>query len=357
MRLLAGVLRFLKRDRFAVKLLVLNPFLDLKCEFGSDVALRVLKGDASLTQRMRMFCAIQEEAIEHDILVGYAELTPTYLTALAGYLRRKPVIGWVHISLLQVFKLKLRPHAAHRFFLTLIYPRLTRVIGVSEGVSNELKSAFGLKNVTCIRNCIDVEEVQRLAAEPLPKGLKSIFERPVLINVGVLGYQKAQDVLIAAHSRLMAEGLLHNLLLVGEGPSKKELELLARDLFVEASVHFAGLLKNPYPVMARSKAFVLSSRFEGFGLVLVEALALGLPVVATDCDSGPREILENGRYGLLASPNDPSALAAAMKRILIDGELASLLRQRGYQRAWHYDCGEVVPQVQLLFDAVARSKP
>lgn len=357
MRLLANTLRFLERQRFTVKLFVLSPRLTLKDEFPPDIGMRVFSGETSLLQRTLILRALLEEASGYDVLISYSELTTTYLTALAGLMNRKPVIGWVHTSLSQVFKLKLRPHKAHRIFLSLFYPRLAEVIAVSEPLSENLKSSFGWKNVTCIRNCIDVKWVQRAASTDLPPSMSRVFDRPVLINVAGLSYEKGQELLITAHHRLLDEGFQHNLLLVGEGPLRKHLESLVKRLRVESSVYFAGFLKNPYPLIARSKGLVLSSRFEGFGLVLVEALALGVPVIASDCDCGPREILNDGQDGLLVPPEDSEALAIAMKRILTDEPLSLQLRQRGLQRAWHYDCAKVVPALESLLNSVVRGRP
>ncbi len=357
MRLLANTLRFLDHRKYAVELLVISPEVTLEDEFPPWIRMHVRKGGDSCLDRLRWLLRLLKDAPKHDILVGYSELTPTYLTALAGYLRQKPVIGWVHTSLSQVFRWNLRPYWAHRWFMATVYPRLEKVVAVSEGLADDLRTHFGWPNVLGIRNCIDVKRVQQLAKESLPEDLRLLFEKPVLINVAKLTFQKAQELLLAAHGQLLLEGVDHHLLLVGDGPQREDLERLAKDLGVEGSVHFLGFHSNPYPLIIASRGLVLNSRFEGFGLVLAEALALGVPVVATDCQSGPREILSNGEYGLLVPTEDPDALAAAMKRLLIDETLHSTLCRRGPQRAWHYDCSQVVPELDALFDSVVKRGP
>jgi glycosyltransferase involved in cell wall biosynthesis len=104
--------------------------------------------------------------------------------------------------------------------------------------------------------------------------------------------------------------------ILGEGPQRPELEACVRDLGLEDDVWLPGAVDNPYAWMARAQLFVLASYFEGLPTVLIEALACGCPVVSTDCPTGPREILEDGRHGELVPMRDPEALAAAMARTL-----------------------------------------
>jgi glycosyltransferase involved in cell wall biosynthesis len=116
------------------------------------------------------------------------------------------------------------------------------------------------------------------------------------------------------------------LVLLGEGKQRPELQRLATELGVEEHVWMPGFVTNPYSYMARAAVFVLSSAWEGFGNVLVEALALGVPVVATDCPSGPREILQGGRYGALVPVGDSQALARAVLETLYRPLPRELLR-------------------------------
>jgi len=101
-------------------------------------------------------------------------------------------------------------------------------------------------------------------------------------------------------------------MILGEGEERPKLEALVRELRLEEDVALPGFVDNPYKYMKRAAVFVLSSQWEGFGNVLVEAMACGCPVVATDCPSGPAEILENGKWGRLVPPGDPEALAKAI---------------------------------------------
>ena len=133
--------------------------------------------------------------------------------------------------------------------------------------------------------------------------------------VGSLGHQKGFDVLLAAFVRL-SDPALH-LVILGEGPLRGQLEEQARALGIEERVHMPGFVKCPTDVISQAEVFVLSSRWEGFPNVLLEALYSGTPVVSTDCDGAPRSMLENGRHGHLVAPDDPGALCEGIEAALV----------------------------------------
>jgi glycosyltransferase involved in cell wall biosynthesis len=121
---------------------------------------------------------------------------------------------------------------------------------------------------------------------------------------------------------------LARLVILGEGEKRTELEALAVRLGIAGNTSFFGFDANPFKYMAHCAVFVLSSRWEGFGNVLVEAMTCGAQVVSTDCPSGPAEILENGKYGRLAPPGDAAALATAIDAALDDPLPVKLIRAR-----------------------------
>ena len=171
------------------------------------------------------------------------------------------------------------------------------------------------ERVHTVRNGIDAELVRRSASSPpevpLPEG-------PLVVGCGRLNDEKGFDVLVRAHAQALADGATpHSVVVVGEGPRRAALQSLARELGVEGTVTFTGFASNPWPVLARADLFVLPSRYEGLTLTLLEALALGVPVAASQCE-GPEEILEGGRYGALFPVEDVAALARVIGRHLRD---------------------------------------
>lgn len=189
-----------------------------------------------------------------------------------------------------------------------------RILAVSRGVAADAARLARMDpaRIHVVPNPVltpDLPDRAREAVEPPPG------PGPLLVAVGRLARAKDFETLIRAFARFHP---VHGgrLLILGEGRQRPRLEALARRLGVPAAVHLPGHCPNPYPLIRAADLFVLSSRWEGSPNALVEALALGTPVVATDCASGPGEILQDGRAGALVPPGDAQALAAAMIQAL-----------------------------------------
>ena len=209
------------------------------------------------------------------------------------------------------------------------YPHAAGVIAVSDGVAADLAELTALPRarITTVHNPVDIERVTRLGAEP-PKDTWADSEGPPLVlAVGRLAPQKDYATLLRAFARIVACRPAR-LVILGEGTERPALEMLAEDLGIAKSVRLPGLCANPYAYMARAKVLVLSSAWEGFPNVLIEALACGCPVVSTDCPSGPAELLENGRFGRLTPVGDDVALAEAVVQTLSAPPSPARLRER-----------------------------
>jgi glycosyltransferase involved in cell wall biosynthesis len=191
-----------------------------------------------------------------------------------------------------------------------LYRRADGWVAVSAGVAQDLRG-LGLSDerIHVLRNPVDAERLRHLAGVGQP--LSSQGNEPYVVSLGRLAEQKDHSTLLRAYacSALRAS---HRLVIVGGGEGLKGLQRLANDLGLTDRVVFAGTMDNPYRVLADAELHVLSSRWEGYPNVLLEALALGVPVVSTDCPHGPREILDGGRYGRLVPVGDAAVLARAM---------------------------------------------
>jgi glycosyltransferase involved in cell wall biosynthesis len=153
--------------------------------------------------------------------------------------------------------------------------------------------------------------VSALASEKLDHRWFEDNEDPVILGVGRLNEQKDFQTLLRAFANVLKKRHAY-LVILGEGEERSSLEVLSEELNVAHRVHMPGFVRNPYKYMARSDVFVLSSKFEGFGNVIVEAMACGCPVVSTNCRSGPTEILENGKWGRLVPVEDPLRMSNAI---------------------------------------------
>ena len=193
-----------------------------------------------------------------------------------------------------------------------LLPHADSIVAVSRGVADDVALRAGIprESIHVIYNPIPTAEML-LRAQERPSHPWMSDALPVILSAARLEDQKSQDILLRAFA-LVLRHRPTRLLILGEGPLRRELEQLAVKLGIAESVSMPGFEPNPYSYMARAKVFALTSRYEGFGMVLVEALALGASVVSTDCPSGPREILEGGRWGRLVPVGDIQALANAL---------------------------------------------
>ena len=198
-----------------------------------------------------------------------------------------------------------------------LFPRADAVVAVSQGVADDLARTLSLPaaTFTTIYNPVDIERILQLTAEPLTHPWFTGDGPPVLLAVG--GFKPAKDhaTLLRAFA-LVRKKRPVRLILLGEGSLRERLTRQAEELGVTADLEMPGFVDNPFQYMAHASLFVLSSVFEGLGMVLIEALACGCPAVSTDCPSGPQEILDRGRYGTLVPVGDEKALAAAILQAL-----------------------------------------
>ena len=188
-----------------------------------------------------------------------------------------------------------------------------RIIAVSEGCASDFVQVTGIKEekVVTIYNPVITDEISVKAAEPVKHRWLVDKNEHVILAVGRLAHQKNYPLLLNAFAQLR-ETQKAKLIILGEGEKRAELETLSKELDISQHVDFHGFTTNPYAYMSKADLFVLSSHYEALPTVLIEAMYCGAKLVATDCPSGPREILADGKYGTLVPINDPDSLAIAM---------------------------------------------
>lgn len=225
----------------------------------------------------------------------------------------------------------------------LFYPGADAIMAVSKGVADALSATTGIRreHIHVIYNPITLSEIQMRAGEEsrhpwlIPDGI------PVIMAAGRLNKQKDYPTLLKAFAILRSRRPVR-LIIIGEGEERKTLLRLANKLDIDQDVDFPGFMENPYTFMANSDVFVLSSRWEGFPNALLEALACGTALVSTDCPSGPSEMLENGRYGLLVPVGDSEALAHAIDTALEKPIPSAFLKERAADFSLDLICQQYV---------------
>jgi glycosyltransferase involved in cell wall biosynthesis len=199
----------------------------------------------------------------------------------------------------------------------LFYPMADGVVAVSQGVAQDLAQTTGLplERIQVIHNPVITPAMLQQAQEPIDHAWFRDGEPPVVLGVGRLDPQKDFPTLIRAFAQVR-QTRSARLMILGGGHERDNLKALVTQLGLENDVAFVGFVNNPYAYMSKADVFVLSSAWEGFGNVLVEAMAVGTPVISTDCPSGPAEILDRGKYGALVAIGDVDNLANEILNVL-----------------------------------------
>lgn len=292
-------------------------------KLGSSHALRILpplirylranRPDALICEKLRVNLAAHRAC-------RLAGVAPKVFASIHGVLSHK----------LEAESLSRRKQAKNYREIAKVYPRNAGFIAVSTGIAEDLAEVFQVDRARLhvVFNPVVTDEM--LAASQAPPAHPWLTEKttPVIISVGRLEPQKNFPTLIRAIGQLRTYPDAR-LLILGDGKERAALTALVDELDLAARVQLLGFVPNPYALMARADVFVLASRWEGFGNVIVEALALGTPVVSTDCPAGPREILANGRFGRLVPIDDAASMAAAIDTSLSEPVDTAMLRDAG----------------------------
>lgn len=236
---------------------------------------------------------------------------------------------------LDTFKHDPRTDALLHYLLSLmrrLYPTADAIVGVSDGVSDDLAAVANIprSRITTIYNPVVTPDIEHLAAQPVDHPWFAPDQPPVVLAVGRLVEEKDFATLVRAFARLRDNNVSARLVLLGDGEERPRLLELACQLGVADDMDMPGWVDNPYAYMSRAGVVAASSVFEGLNIALIEALACGRPVASTDCRSGPREILENGKYGPLTPVGDDRALAAAIEHLLVSPLSREQLMARGH---------------------------
>ena len=293
-----------------VDLLTLAPEGPLRSLVSDHVAIVPIGGGKLRAAVPRLRRALIER--RPDVLIS-AEAAPNLVALLAARLipqTMRPLILLREVASPSL-ALRLDPYRQNRIayrVLRFAYRFADAVVTLTEGARRDLAENFGVPEHKLARMSANAVIDSSVAVAPEAKR-----EPGLIVSVGRLSPEKDHATLIRAFAKLDPAWRLE---IAGEGPLRDVLQSLIRELGIADRVTLTGFIADPFSVFRRAELAVSSSRYEGFGNAIVEALACGTPVVATDCPYGPREILSDGRYGLLVPPGDPDALAKAIAQAM-----------------------------------------
>lgn len=312
-RVTLALLAYLDRRRYDITLLVLAARGALSSTVPADIRvihlppLRWLR----LGQLMTLWLALFS-----DVLVATMELRTTYYVHRASTWLRKPAVLWVHIAFGEyVTGLGQRHQRRSRA----AYLAIPNVVFVAEGARRSLASWLGREHEQwrVIPNLFSADAYDRstAAVTAIPE-LQALAGKPVVLGAGRLEFRKGFDVLIDAAVLLKQRGVDFHLVIIGDGEQRASLSLRAERAGVGDRLLLPGFTARPLDWMRAATVYVLSSRLEGLPTTIIEAFACGTPVVASDCPSGPAELLDHGRAGLLVAVDDAVAMADALQEML-----------------------------------------
>jgi glycosyltransferase involved in cell wall biosynthesis len=351
---LVRVANALDRDRFRVSVAVARGGGSYEGELAADVAYHPLAGGRMRNAALPLRRLLARE--RPDVLCSFMDhANCVALLATRGLAGAPAVVAGVqNPPSTSLARVPASVRGAIRAGMRSLYPRADAVVALSRGVGDEL--ARMIPGVAGRLSVIPNAGMDHGAAPPPADATAAADgDGPVLVACGRLVHQKGYPVLLRALARVR-ERVPARLRILGEGPLRQELGELAASLGIGDAVSWEGFQPDPARYMAAADVFVLSSEYEGFGNVIVEAMAAGAPVVATDCPYGPGEILEGGRHGVLVPPDDPAAFADALLRVLGDPALRARLRDAGRARARAFAPAAVAAGYARLFADVLAAR-
>ena len=238
----------------------------------------------------------------------------------------------------------------NRILTKQLYPKADLIFTNSLGTRNSLDQDFGIikEKIKAIYNPINLEKIQEICQNELEPKYEKIFSNPVVINVSRLNRQKGQDSLIRAFKVVKEEIPNAKLVILGEGELAGRLKRQVKRLGLGVDVFFLGWQENPFKFIKHSRVFVLSSLWEGLPNTLIEAMACGSAVVSTDCPSGPDEIIDNEKNGILVPLNDEKALAFAIIKVLKNPALAKKISLQAEIRAQDFSIKKIINQYEEI---------
>lgn len=327
-------------ERFAYIRRQLQPVpLDTVVQAFGDLrgTLPALEQELSRFDANAVYIAVMDDAVVH-LWLSQAH-------------QRRRWIAWLHTvesHYLPLMHLREGRLAVEKWLLANASRNAEMVVVPSEGCKADLCDHFNIpaEHIRVIPNPLNIETIIRQSQEPPSMELPQ--KRTLFVQVGRFSQEKNHRLLVEACRLLRQEQEDFTVICLGEGPLRVEIKALVDEYGLSEYILLPGAVANPYPFMAAARAAILTSDFESFALVLAEAMACGAVPVSVDCPVGPRDVLNDGEYGLLTPPGDPQALADAMLKVACDDDLHARLIASGLARARRYDIDSITRQWETL---------
>jgi len=367
-RVVSILLNELKND-YEITLVLMHNRIDYEIPKEIEVVLLDQgeyqeSGVKKLTKLPFLAYSYKEFCKEYEIEISLSFMNrPNYINLLAKSYGNDPVcIISERITPSKEYFLDSLKDRINRYLIKKLYSKADLILPNSQGIKADLIENFAVppKIIQVINNPIDIQKIEKFKDEPC----RFPFSSFTFVNIGRLHPQKNQKMLIEAFYHLNDPHA--KLVIIGEGELKEELENLIKDLDIMDRVFLLGRQSNPFAYLSKADTFVLSSDYEGFPNVILEALACDVPVISTDCKSGPREILssQNGthfelqkgveyaKYGMLIPTDDPVSMSEAMGKVIEDEKLRQRYKKMGSLRVKDFQKDKIVSLYKDRIEAV-----
>ncbi len=296
-----------------------------------------------------------------DIVIGF----PNYSVIVISLIKRFLIKRLYFIAIINNNSLAIINERSGFIFRTGIRLLFTKLINIpdklvftSVEMAKKYQSKFDIpdQKITVINHSVDLREAYRLQQGKIPKTELKIFKNKSfkIVSVGRFEKQKDFHTILKAFRLILDNKPNTELILIGDGPDKEILNDLSKNLDVYKKVHFLKWQKNVYKYLKHCDLFILSSNYEGFAMVIVEAMAMGIPVVATNTPYGPKEILDNGKYGVLVPMKDTQKMASEILKLIKSKKLRNRYRKSGLERVKKYGTKNMLKEFKNLFDNISK---
>jgi len=355
-KILAYLVNHLDPRRYDRRLVILERKLDYLSEIDPAVRLDCLDqtprlGLFKVAYRLRGLLREYRPAVVISVL-NYVNIVTMLAKLFSGV--RTRVILCEHLHLHDYFpagpfgRLK-------RTLMCRTFDHAEAIVAVSKSIKHNMETEYGLdpRRIHVIYNPIPIDEIVAKSRTAVDHPFFSPGRFKVIISAGRLVRQKRFDRMLRAFAQARAKRRDLRLIILGKGELERELKDLARELGIEQEIDLVGFQERPSAWMAKADMFAMSSEREGFPNVLIEAMACGVPIISTDCLSGPGEIIDPGRNGLLVPEEPPEALAEAFLKLADDDALRAQFSEAGKRFADQFRIEKVLPQYERLFSVAA----
>lgn len=366
-KIVVTIINKLQKENYEVELICLekNNFYNL----SKDIKIKYLTNNSGNNNGIKKLFEIPFLAFklknyikENDIQIVQSHLyRANYINVLSNILGAKHQTQIVNHGIASRYKIKGLLGKINLFLIQNLYSKAHSIITISKEMKNDLNNLFLFKNnQLVINNPYDIENINHLKIE---ENTKFVFDskKKYLITMGRLIKLKKYDDVIKSLKNL-PENV--ELILLGEGEEKGNLKKLTKELNLKERTHFMGNVKNPFKYLSKADIFILSSETEGFPNSLIEALACGLPVISTDCISGPREILapktESSKllkkdfkveeFGILYPIGNIQELSKSIIFILENQHIYDSLKYKSIQRANDFSIEKIIIQYKKVLE-------